>query len=234
MTPHIGDGLVVGYVRVSTDRQAKEGQSLKAQEDSICSFAAAHGLKVDRIYRENGASGKDTERQELARLRSDLDKIDVVIVYRFDRISRSVVDLYGLLEEFQVAGVAFQSVNEGVDTGSAIGKFVMNILAGLAQMERELIGERTRDTLAKMQAAGKHVGRVPYGFRIDDNGSLEKDPDQQNAIRRMKAWRRRGATYQRISDHFGVSIASVHALVNTHAKTRNAKNGNGVRRRDLQ
>jgi site-specific DNA recombinase len=109
--------LVVGYVRVSTERQATEGQSIEAQEDRIRACAKASGLTVDRIYKDNGASGKDVNRPSLPRLLGELDRIAVVIVYKFDRISRSVVDLYSLLEQFQAAGVAFKSVSEGVGFG---------------------------------------------------------------------------------------------------------------------
>ena len=105
--------LVVGYVRVSTERQATEGQSIEAQEDRIRAYAKANSLTVDRIYKDNGASGKDVNRPSLAHLLSDLGEIAVVIVYKFDRISRSVVDLYSLLERFQATGVAFKSVSEG-------------------------------------------------------------------------------------------------------------------------
>jgi DNA invertase Pin-like site-specific DNA recombinase len=185
-------GLIVGYVRVSTERQASEGQSIEAQEERIRAYAKASGLTVDRIYKDNGASGKDVNRPSIARLMSGLDEIGVVIDYKFDRISRSVVDLYTLLERFQEAGVAFKSVSEGVDTGSAIGRFIMSVLASLAQMERELIGERTRDTLAHKKVKGEHCGRVPFGCRVGQDGRLEKDPDQQKVIAKIKRLRRNG------------------------------------------
>ena len=222
MSPH-KPGLVVGYVRVSTDRQAKEGQSLKAQEQRIRAFAKAHGVRVDRIYREDGASGKDTDRAALSELRSDLDKIGVVIVYKFDRISRSVVDLYEPLEEFRVAGVAFTSVSEGVDTSSAVGEFIMGVLAALAQMERKLIGERTRDTLANKKANDEHIGCVPSGYRIGTDGKLEKDPEKQKTITRIKRLHRNGRSIRAISERENVPKSTVHAVINDHLKSRNAK-----------
>lgn len=222
MSPH-KPGLIVGYIRVSTDRQAKEGQSLRAQEQRIRAFAKAHGLKVDRIYREDGASGKDTDRPALKELRSDLDKIGIVIVYKFDRISRSVVDLYELLEEFKVAGVAFNSVSEGVDTSSAVGEFIIGVLAALAQMERKLIGERTRDTLASKKANGEHIGRVPFGYRIAASGKLEKDPDQQKTIARIKRLHRAGHSIRVISGRENMPKSTVHAVIKDHRKSRNAK-----------
>jgi DNA invertase Pin-like site-specific DNA recombinase len=216
-------GLVVGYVRVSTERQATEGHSIETQEDRIRAYASASGLTVDRIYRENGASGKDTNRPSLAGLLDDLDKIAVVIVYKFDRISRSVVDLYSLLERFQSAGIAFKSVSEGVDTGTAVGKFMLNVLSGLAQMERELIGERTRDTLAHKKEKGEHCGRVPYGFRMAEDGTLRKDPGQQEAIATIKRLRRSGKSVRQISALLSVPKSTVHRILNTHLRSLNAK-----------
>jgi len=216
-------GLVVGYVRVSTERQATEGQSISAQEGRIRAYASASGLTVDRIYIENGASGKDTNRPSLARLLDDLDQIAVVMVYKFDRISRSVVDLYSLLERFQSAGIAFKSVSEGVDTGTAVGKFMLNVLAGLAQMERELIGERTRDTLAHKKEKGEHCGRVPYGFRMAEDGTLRKDPGQQEDIATIKRLRRSGKSVRQISARLSVPKSTVHRILNTHLRSLNSK-----------
>ncbi len=214
---------VVGYVRVSTDRQAAEGQSLGAQEDRIRAYAAANDLNVDTIYQERGVSGKNTDRPALSRLRSDLDSIGVVIVYKFDRISRSVVDLYELVEEFRSREVEFRSVTEGVDTGSPVGKFVMATLASLAQMERELIGERTRETLAHKKSKGEHCGRAPFGYQVGREGKLVQDNLQQKKIARAKRLRREGKSIRSISGRLGVSVATVHKIVSTHGKTLKAR-----------
>ena len=179
---------------------------------------------IDRIYRENGASGKDTNRPSLARLLDDLDQVAVVMVYKFDRISRSVVDLYSLLERFEGTGIAFKSVSGGgLDTGSAVGKFILNVLAGLAQMERELIGERTRDTLAHKKEKGEHCGRVPYGFRMAEDGTLEKDPGQQEGIVAIKRLRRSGKSVRQISARLSVPKSTVHRILNTHLRSPNSK-----------
>ncbi|MFH1374364.1 MAG: recombinase family protein [bacterium] len=214
--------LVVGYVRVSTARQAAEGQSIDAQVQRIHAYAKANDLTVDKVYTENGASGKNTDRPVLTQLLADLDDIGVVIVYKFDRISRSVVDLYSLLERFQTAGITFKSVSEGVDTGSAVGKFMMNVLAGLAQMERELIGERTKDTLASKQARGEHCGRIPFGFRMGDDGHLERDPSQQLVIARIKRLRRNGRSERDISERLSLPKSTVHIVA---SRRRNCRNG---------
>jgi len=166
---------------------------------------------------------KGCQSSSLAGLLDDLDKIAVVIVYKFDRISRSVVDLYSLLERFQSAGIAFKSVSEGVDTGTAIGEFIMGVMAALAQMERKLIGERTKDTLAHKREKGEHCGRIPYGYRMAKDGSLEKDPDQQKSISRMKRLRRAGHTFRDIGKRLNVPLTTVFRVINNHQKARNSK-----------
>jgi len=217
--------LVVGYVRVSTAKQASEGQSIEAQEDRIKIYAKANGLHIDKIYRENGVSGKDTNRPALGRLLTDLDTIAAVIVYKLDRISRSVVDLYRLIDDFERRGVAFKSVCEGVDTQSAVGRFMMAVLASLAQMERELIGERTKDTLAHKKEKGEHCGRVPYGYRAIEAGSLVRDPEQQRVIARIKRLRRCGKSIRDISRRLSVPKSTVHTIINTHQRSRNSRYG---------
>jgi DNA invertase Pin-like site-specific DNA recombinase len=146
-----------------------------------------------------------------------------VIVYKFDRISRSVVNLYELLGEFEVAGVDFRSVTEGVDTGSAIGKFIMSIMASLAQMERELISERTRHTLATKKDRGEHVGHIPFGYKIGEDGCLEKDPERQKSIAAMKRARRNGKSIRTISASFGLPKSTVFDILNAHQNRRNAQ-----------
>jgi DNA invertase Pin-like site-specific DNA recombinase len=90
-------------------------------------------------------------------------------------------------------------------------------------MERELIGERTKDTLAHKKEKGEHCGRVPFGFRIGDDGTLEKDPEQQKAIARMKRLRRAGHTFRGIAKRLNVPLATVYRATNNHQKTRNSK-----------
>jgi len=221
-------GKVVGYVRVSTDLQALKGQSIGVQEERIRAYAKANGLTVDQIYSDGGASGCNTNREALSDLRKNIDDITTVIVYKFDRISRSVVDLYQLLEEFESNNVSFRSVCEGVDTGSAVGRFIMSVLASLAQMERELIAERTRDTLASKKDRGEHCGRIPFGYRFNDNKVLEKDPKQQKDIKNIKRLHRQGYSIRDISTKFSISKSTVHSIINTHLKSRNSKYLNGL------
>ena len=206
----------VGYVRVSTEEQAREGLSLDAQEEKIRAYCTAKGWRLVRIYRDEGFSGKDLNRPGLQSLIQDLknDGFEAVVVAKLDRLTRSVRDLGYLIDDL-FDGVALASVEESLDTTTAGGRFVLNILGAVAQWERETIAERTRNTLRFKRERGEWVGRIPYGFKIGPDGRLVEDPEEIKNIQRMKRLRRRGRSYREIAERFGLSVATVYYLVNT-------------------
>src|SRR5712692_7875085 len=95
----------------------------------------------------------------------DQGKVETVIIAKLDRLTRSVKDLAELLEQFQRRGVSLVSVAESLDTGSAAGRLVINIMTAVSQWEREAIGERTRDAMQHKRANGQCVGNLAYGYR---------------------------------------------------------------------
>jgi len=206
----------VGYVRVSTEEQAREGLSLDAQEEKIRAYCTAKGWRLVRIYRDEGFSGKDLNRPGLQSLIQDLknDGFEAVVVAKLDRLTRSVRDLGYLIDDL-FDGVALASVEESLDTTTAGGRFVLHILGAVAQWERETIAERTRNTLRFKRERGEWVGRVPYGFKIGPDGRLVEDPEEIKNIQQMKRLRRRGRSYREIAERFGLSVATVYYLVNT-------------------
>ena len=214
----------VGYVRVSTEEQAREGLSLEAQEARIRAYCEAKGWKLVRIYRDEGFSGKDLNRPALQELLRDLkaDGIQAVVVAKLDRLTRSVKDLGYLIDEL-FDGIALASVEESLDTTTAGGRFVLHILGAVAQWERETVSERTRNTLRYKRERGEWVGRIPYGFKIGPDGRLVEDPEEMKNIQRMKRLRRRGWSYREIAERFGVGIATVHYLVNTDLRRIKAR-----------
>src|ERR1700691_6554320 len=125
----------VGYVRVSTDKQ---GISLEAQAEKIRAMALVQGAELSEIIVESGESAKSLNRPGMAKLLAlvDAGKVKTVIVAKLDRLTRSVKDLCELLERFERRGVALVSVAEALDTGSAAGRLVLNIMAAVAQWER--------------------------------------------------------------------------------------------------
>jgi predicted site-specific integrase-resolvase len=120
----------VGYVRVSTDKQAEHGVSLEAQEAKIRAMATLHGTELSEVIVDGGESAKGLNRPGIARLlaRVDAGSVKVVIVAKLDRLTRSVKDLCELLERFERRGVSLVSVAESLDTGSAAGRLVLNIM----------------------------------------------------------------------------------------------------------
>ena len=152
-----------GYARVSTDRQAESGLSLDAQKTQIRKAVELGGHNLVRIFTDAGESGRRMDRPALGEL---LDLVwqgqaDGLIVSRLDRISRSLKDLVALIELLQEKGIMFVSVAESVDTGSAAGRLLFNIVSSIAQFEAELVSERTKAALGVKRAKGYRIGTVP-------------------------------------------------------------------------
>jgi predicted site-specific integrase-resolvase len=125
----------IGYVRVSTDKQADRGVSLEAQAEMIRAMAVVHNAELVDIIVDGGESAKSLNRPGMARLLAlvDAGAVKAVIIAKLDRLTRSVKDLCTLLERFERRGVALVSVAESLDTGSAAGRLVLNIMTAVSQ-----------------------------------------------------------------------------------------------------
>jgi DNA invertase Pin-like site-specific DNA recombinase len=178
----------IGYVRVSTDRQAEQGVSLEAQEAKIRAMATVQGADLDEVIVDGGESAKSLNGPGLQRLLALINagKVQAVIVAKLDRLARSVKDLCGLLELFEKRKVALISVAESLDTGSAAGRLVITIMAAVSQWEREAIGERTRDALTHKRPQGERV-RLRSAPGLRRTGSIW-NPTRPN----RRHWRKSG------------------------------------------
>ncbi len=161
---------LIGYLRVSSEEQAREGVSLEAQEDRIRAYVIAQDAELLGIERDNGTSGKTppAKRAGLSRaLQAVRDgEADGIVALRLDRISRSVRDVLDLAEDAERCGWRLVAVNEALDTGTPTGRFTLTILAALAQLEREQIAARTRETLGQVAREGRvRSHRLPFGWR---------------------------------------------------------------------
>jgi DNA invertase Pin-like site-specific DNA recombinase len=210
----------VGYTRVSTEDQVKEGISLDAQKAKIEAYASINSLELLEIICDEGASGKSLEREGIVRLLElvDAGEVVAVIVYKLDRLSRKTLDTLSLIESFESKDIAFHSISERVDTKSATGRFFLTILSAIAQMERDMIAERTKDALAHKKQKGEWVGRVPFGFRIQNNTLLE-DPEQIKVIQKAKRLRRSGKSLREISRALSLSLGYVHKALKINLRT---------------
>ena len=130
--------------------------SLEAQEAKIRAMAMVQGATIIELIVDGGESAKDLRRPGMERLLTLVDerKVDSIIIAKLDRLTRSVKDLAELLERFQRRGVSLVSVAESLDTGSAAGRLVINIMTAVSQWEREAIGERTRDAMQHKKSTG--------------------------------------------------------------------------------
>ncbi|MEB3750011.1 recombinase family protein [Geobacillus icigianus] len=179
------------YVRVSTDEQAKEGFSIPAQRERLRAFCASQGWEIVQEYIEEGWSAKDLDRPQMQRLLKDIKKgnIDIVLVYRLDRLTRSVLDLYLLLQTFEKHNVAFRSATEVYDTSTAMGRLFITLVAALAQWERENLAERVKFGIEQMIDEGKKPGgHSPYGYKFDKDFNctiIEEEADVVRMIYRM-------------------------------------------------
>ena len=121
----------------------------------------------------------------------DAGEVKAVIIAKLDRLTRSVKDLCTLLERFERRGVALVSVAESLDTGSAAGRLVLNIMTAVSQWEREAIGERTRDAMSHKRTNGERVGNIQFGYRLmrRDGKHLEADPGEQAVLDEIRQMR---------------------------------------------
>ena len=137
-------------------------------------------------------------------------KVQTVIVAKLDRLTRSVKDLCELLERFERRGVALVSVAESLDTGSAAGRLVLNIMTAVSQWEREAIGERTRDAMSHKRSNGERVGNIQFGYRLCADGKhVEPDPAEQSVLAEIRRLRQSGHTMR------GIAAALNHRALRT-------------------
>jgi putative DNA-invertase from lambdoid prophage Rac len=194
---------VYGYLRVSTARQADDGESLNVQRRQIDGYALMHGLTLDRFFIERGVSGSKPlrERPEGAALLNVVKPNDVVITAKLDRMFRSALDALDVLNSLRERGISLHMIDLGGDvTGNGISKLVFTILSAVAEAERDRIRERVAVVKADQRARGRYLGgTVPFGYRVVDSVLVE-DEGQQQAIRAMAEMRDAGASFQSIAD----------------------------------
>lgn len=192
----------IGYVRVSTTEQAREGVSVDNQIEKIKAYASFNGIEGLEIITDSGRSGKTLERPGMQEILSlcKSRQVSHVIVYKLDRLTRSTKDLLSLVEDvFQKNNVQFHSLTEKIDTSSAMGKFFLTIMGAMAQMEREQISERTKDALSYKKEKGERLGAPALGYRVENKEVIAIDEEAETFSYIIKL-RGQGLTLQEIVD----------------------------------
>ena len=197
-----GRTKVVGYVRVSTDKQADHGISLDAQKTKIRQYAELYDLDLVGIVEDAGFSAKSLDRAGLQTALGMLTsgKADALLIVKLDRLTRSVRDLGELVERYFASRFSLLSIGDQIDTRSASGRLILNVLTSVAQWEREATGERTRDAMAYMKSKGEFTGgnSAPYGFSVQ-NGKLVPVESEQEVIRVAKDLQNAGLSRREIA-----------------------------------
>lgn len=195
---------VVAYIRVSTEEQADHGQSLDVQRAKVTAYAALYDLDLVEIIEDAGESGKTLHRDGLQHALALLERGEVqgLLVAKLDRLTRSVGDWQTLITDHfgEKAGKQLFSVADCVDTRTAAGRLVLNVLLSVAQWEREVISERTRDTLRYKISQSQRVGKIRFGFDLSANGkTLVPNALEQQALAVMRQLRQQGQSYRDIA-----------------------------------
>lgn len=195
---------VVGYIRVSTDEQANSGLSLEAQRAKVEGYAKLYDLDLIAVIEDAGQSAKTLKRDGLQRALTMLDKgkVQGVVIAKLDRLTRSVADWQKLIDGYfgEKAGKQLFSVTDSIDTRTAAGRLVLNVLLSVAQWEREAIGERTRDALQHKIRKGERCGKIRFGYDLAKDGkTLVPNRIEQNAIKLIRQLREAGESFRAIA-----------------------------------
>jgi site-specific DNA recombinase len=191
----------IGYVRVSTEDQAKEGVSLDNQKSKIEAYCQLKDLNLSEIIEDAGLSAKNLKRPGVQKVLNLARKkqVDAIVVYKLDRIFRSTTDALETTKMFDKWGVSFHSIEETLDTQSAMGRFFFTLTAALAEMERRIIGERTKAALSHKRSRNEKTGGdVPYGYDLTPVGILIKNDNEQKVIRLIRNLNKDGYSLRKI------------------------------------
>jgi site-specific DNA recombinase len=200
------------YTRKSSEEGLElEFNSLDAQREAAEAYIASQRnegwLCLPDRYDDGGFSGGSMARPALERLLKDIDggKVDCVVVYKVDRLSRSLLDFARIMEAFDRKGVSFVSVTQQFNTTSSMGRLTLNVLLSFAQFEREIIGERIRDKIAAQKRRGKWAGGVPVlGYDVDRSGGsprLVVNPREAARVREIfKIYLDRGSLQRAVTE----------------------------------
>jgi len=195
------------YVRVSTEDQAREGFSLDAQTQRLEAYCRVKGLTVSEVYREEGYSGRNTDRPEYKRMMEDHEKWDVLLVLKMDRIHRNSVNFALMMDDLRRKSKEFISAQDKFDTTTAMGRFVMDFIQRIAQLESEQIGERVKMGMARKAkyGTGSMGSGHPYGY-VYERGSLTIVEYEAEAVRGIYSMHKEGMSLRSIADTLNNSL----------------------------
>jgi site-specific DNA recombinase len=176
------------YLRVSSEEQ-RDRETIEIQREFLEQYCGLYELEVADTYEDDGISGTIPlhERPEGRRLLQDVREgnVQMVLVYRLDRLGRSLLVIVDAHDRLQDSGVSLRSATEPIDTSTPSGRLIFQMLASFAEYERETIRERTRAGMHRAYRSGRNMGVVPYGYRADEHGRLQVMAEEAELVREV-------------------------------------------------
>lgn len=191
------------YLRVSTEEQAQEGFSLDAQEEREKAYCKAQGYRIYKVYREEGESGRTIKRPKYQKMIQELNHWDGILVLKMDRIHRNSRNFMEMMDLLNKKDKLFVSMQETLDTSTAMGRFVMDIIQRIAQLESEQTGERVHMGMtqkAKTDAPGICGFNAPYGYYFEDGELLVNNVEAKTIMIMFRSYIK-GSTLDKIAIH---------------------------------
>lgn len=211
----------IGYVRVSTEDQAREGVSLDAQREKIRAYCRIHDIELAEILADEGISGKKMSNRPALQQALEACRrryVDTLIVTKLDRLSRKARDALDIADRMRAKDVRFVSIMDNLDTATIGGRLVFTIMAGVAEWERETIGERTSQAVQfKLRNGHKTSSVAPYGFRFDGKAQIE-DEAEQEVLGAITALRASGESTRSIAEELNRRGLQLRGRKWTHQK----------------
>ena len=205
----------VGYCRISTLMQV-DNTSLKDQEEKIRMYAKLHDIVIDKMFIDKAVSGKSTDRPEYDKMMDYIKEndIDMIIVYKNDRIHRSLYNLLSMIYNLQEYEVDLVSVTEMFDTSTPQGMLFLQMLGSFAEFERAIINERTRNGRIARLKENKWVGGKPaLGYRVNKEGKFEIDEEEAKIVKDIFKLRSKGISLSNIGAKYGFSKQKVDYIL---------------------
>lgn len=201
----------VGYCRISTLMQV-DNTSLKDQEDKIKIYAKLHNIEIDKIFIDKAVSGKSTDRPEYDNMMDYIktNEIDMIMVYKNDRIHRSLYNLLAMIYDLQEYNVALVSITEHFDTSTPQGMLFLQMLGSFAEFERAVINERTRNGRIARLNENKWVGgKSSLGYKVNKQGQFEIEEKEAKIVKDIFKLRSKGLSLAKIGAKYGFSKQKV-------------------------
>lgn len=203
----------------------QEGVSQAMQTDRIANWCKANGHELEAVFVETGSGGRADNRPELQKAMAKVCKEGgILVVYSLSRFSRSVKDTLELTARLDKAGAHLASLSESLDTSTAVGRMIFRMLSSLSEFERDALAEKTRDALGHMRKNNRRISaKIPFGHTLAaDGATLLPNATEQNAIARMKVWRKEGMTLAAIAHNLKAGGVSTREGGQWYPKTISA------------